>query len=327
MKKTHDAIITPQASIDHQGAFRTIEAIINLIPHPPDQYTLDGTEELRKAYAYLKQVPGIEQTSSELSTSDALRRFLGLYPPGSWYEGYLTKSLPPLSLMSTQDEIGHFILYDCGKEGITPGGRRAYFRAIRAFFNWAYSPDSNLGLKSSDNPITARWAKKLLAKLKDDKIMPAQDARSIEAIFAHIDNLRDAAIVAVLAESGGRLGDVARIEPAGILWDDNQIKVWDEKTDNDKLMVLGPLSKDLLKAWCQEFQPEPGGNVWGIKASGIRSMLVRLTAKCGFPCNAHTFRRAFASTLRRQHINILKIASVLSHNPPMRPRRPKNDNL
>jgi len=55
--------------------------------------------------------------------------------------------------MSTNDEISKFILYDCrrkGKDGIsiiTKGGRKAYFRAIRVFFNWAYSSDSKLGLQ------------------------------------------------------------------------------------------------------------------------------------------------------------------------------------
>jgi integrase len=171
-------------------------------------------------------------------TDEALNTFLSLYPEGGthdFYECYLFKSFPPLSLMSTTDEISKFILYDCGRKGkdgistITKGGRKAYFRAIRAFFNWAYSADSNLGLQQSGNPIQARWAKKLLAKLKDDKIMPAQDAKSIRSIFSHIDNLRNAAIVATYIESGGRLGDVARITTEAILWDEERIEVWDEK--------------------------------------------------------------------------------------------------
>jgi len=64
--------------------------------------------------------------------------------------------------------------------------------------------------------------------------------------------------VATYIESGGRLGDVAYISAEGILWDEERIKVWDKKTKNDKFMPLGPISKDLIRVWLQEFHPEPG---------------------------------------------------------------------
>ena len=73
-------------------------------------------------------------------TVDALNTFLISYPEGAtrdFYSCYLTKSIPPLELPSTSAEIQDFIDHRCGKKNISPGGRAAYFRAIRCFFNWA----------------------------------------------------------------------------------------------------------------------------------------------------------------------------------------------
>jgi hypothetical protein len=39
-------------------------------------------------------------------------------------------------------------------------------------------------------------------------------------------------------------------------------------------------------------------------------MLARLKAKSGLTCNAHTFRRAFASMLRRNHVDSLDIMKL-----------------
>ena len=91
---------------------------------------------------------------------DGLHMFLLSYPQEpthDFYECYLTKSIPPLKLTSTTAEIQYFIDHDCGKKDIKPGGRHAYYRAIRCFFNWAYSPASGLGFKPANNPIT--WVK------------------------------------------------------------------------------------------------------------------------------------------------------------------------
>ena len=69
MKQTGES-----ATIDpiDPGVYRTVNAVINLTPHPPGQDVLDGKEELRKAFAYLKQFPGIEEQPSSLTLSEYL---------------------------------------------------------------------------------------------------------------------------------------------------------------------------------------------------------------------------------------------------------------
>jgi integrase len=242
----------------------------------------------------------------ENDAAEALKAFLLLYTPGSthdFYECYLTKSLPPLKLTSSTSQIQTFIDRGCGKKTITPGGRKAYFRAIRCFFNWAYSPASKLGFNPSDNPVT--WVKppKVIGK-----IMPAQDLKSLAALISRAPTKRDRAIISTLSDSSGRLTEVSRICENDILWDKCAIKVL-AKGGREVLMPFSKTTEIFLKDWLAEYHPN-GGPIWGIDKSGIVSMLRRLEKETGIKCNAHTFRRGFASILRRNCVDTLDIMKL-----------------
>ena len=239
-------------------------------------------------------------------SADALNTFLLSYPQGTthdFYECYLTKSIPPLKLTSTTAEIQNFIDCDCGKKNINPGGRKAYFRAIRCFFNWAFSPASGLGFKPSDNPIT--WVK---PPKVNEKIMPAQDEKSLEVLLSHVSDTRDRAILSTLIDTSGRLSEVSNINEVDILWDKHVIKA-NAKGGREVLMPFSTTTKTLLRGWLTEYQPN-GGPIWGISKSGIVSMLRRLEKSSGVKCNTHTFRRGFASILRRKGVDSLDIMKL-----------------
>jgi integrase len=237
----------------------------------------------------------------------ALTAFLGQYPEGSatdsFYRCYLSKSVPPLGLTSTTAEIQRFVYHDCGKPGITQGGRHAYYRAIRAFFNWVFSPASHLGLSPGDNPIT--WVK---APKVDRKLMPAQDKKSFAILLSHVHGPEDRAIISMLYDSSGRLAEVSGVAEPDILWDRHRIKV-KAKGGKEVLMPLGEASEILIKDWLTEYNPN-GGRLWRKSKSGIVSMLRRLEVASGVKCNAHTFRRGFASELRRKGVDSLDIMKL-----------------
>lgn len=52
---------------------------------------------------------------------------------------------------------------------------------------------------------------------------------------------------------------------------------------------------------------EYGDTLFGMKPRGIQDMLSRLSAKVGFPCNAHSLRRGFACNLHRKGLSTLSI--------------------
>ena len=243
-----------------------------------------------------------ENNPAENVTAKALNSFLSSYAQGTTHDFYsfcLTKSLPPLKLTSTTAEIQNFI----DNRPCTPGGRHAYYRAIRCFFNWAYCPASTLYFKPADNPMT--WVK---PPKVGKKIMPAQDEKSLEVLLSHVDNTRDKAIISTLIDSGGRLSEVSNIYEDNILWDRGVIKVT-AKGSREVLMPLSKTSEILIKDWLTEYRPN-SGTIWGLEKSGIVSMLGRLEEKSGEKCNAHTFRRGFASILRRNGVDSLDIMKL-----------------
>jgi len=244
-----------------------------------------------------------DRRPSSDATDAAVGAFLSMYPDGStrsFYTCYLAKSFPPLRLSSTTADIQDFVSNRCGKQGISAGGRKAYFRAIRAFFNWAFSPASGLGLTEADNPIT--WVK---PPKEVRRIMPAQDEESLAILLSHVKKTRDRAIISTLIDSGGRLSEVSHIEKRDIIWEKQVIKTV-AKGGKEVLMPLSEASEALIRDVLQE-SPSDGGNIWGCKKSAIVTMLRRLEAETGIKCNAHTFRRGFASILRRKGVDSLDI--------------------
>ena len=68
------------------------------------------------------------------------------------------------------------------------------------------------------------------------------------------------------------------------------------------------LSTGYLRHWFVEYLPK--GNIWGVNEWGVVSMLRRLEATTGLPCNPHTFRRTFACLLRKQGLDVLTIKDL-----------------
>ena len=239
-----------------------------------------------------------------VSTSDALNKFLTFSQiedsTRGFYSSLLSKALPALGLTPKPEEIVNF------RDNLKckPGGKASYHRAMRAFYNWLYSPASGYSqFRPEENPIRFLKAPKV-----PKRKMPAQDKKTIETLFANVESIRDAAIIAVLIDTGGRRAEISNIRTNDILWEQHSVRAI-AKGNREVLMPLGPISEKLLKQWLTEYHPGDG-LVWGINESGIVSMLRRLEKKSGIKCNAHTFRRGFASELRRSGVDTLDIMKL-----------------
>ena len=77
------------------------------------------------------------------------------------------------------------------------------------------------------------------------------------------------------------------------------------KGNKEGLAPFGIRTESLLKEWLSQYRAD--GRLWDINHWGINIMLQRLAAKTGLPCNAHTFRRTFASILAKKGIDSLHI--------------------
>ncbi|MBI2934906.1 MAG: tyrosine-type recombinase/integrase [Chloroflexi bacterium] len=212
-----------------------------------------------------------------------------------FYRGYLRLATPVVGSGVTGHDIKHFLdALSC-----TDGGRHAYFRALRAFYNWLYSPRSGLGLNAWENPMllidSPRVGKKILPSLTSDQL---------DYLIAQAECLRDRAIISLFADSGLRLSELARIAPDNIDWTRRLVKVW-VKGNKEGLAPFGARTAALLEEWLSTYLAN--GTIWDLAPRGIAKMLLRLKEKTGLNFTAHTFRRTFASILAKRGIDSLHI--------------------
>jgi len=237
----------------------------------------------------------------------AIRLFLesrqqGLSPRtiDDFYQKYLGKAIPVLGLTPTPKQINRFLrLLSCSS-----GGKHAYFRALRCFYNWLYSPRSGFDLKGKENPIVWVEAPKV-PKL----ILPSLSKEQIELLLVRANNARDKAIIALFTESGLRLLELSNIRQRDIDWQDRIVRVMG-KGNKEGYAPFGPLSEQYLKTWLQEYKPEVNESIWGLQPRGIQHMLGSLAEETGLPCNPHTFRRTFACLLRKAGVDTMTIKDL-----------------
>jgi site-specific recombinase XerD len=182
------------------------------------------------------------------------------------------------------------------------GGKYGYFKDIRAFYNWLYSPRSGLPFKPESNPVT--WVD---APKRPKLIPPSLTRQQVESLIKSVSSNRDKAIIALLTESGLRLAELANIRKYDIDWDNHTIRTLG-KGNKEGYAPFGALSEQYLKAWFSEYSPN--GSLWGLNKWGITSMLRRLEKETGLPCNPHTFRRTFACLLRKAGVDTMTIKDL-----------------
>lgn len=176
------------------------------------------------------------------------------------------------------------------------GTRHASFRAIKAFYRWL---NSEYGIPNSMEGMPAP----ILGK----PILPSLEKDQVLYLIEKAPSVRDKAIVALFVESGLRLSELANINLQHINWANRTIRVIG-KGRKEAHAAFGELSEKYVKAWLEQYQPN--WNIWGLNQWGIVSMLRKLEATTGLPCNPHTFRRTFACLLRKAGVDTMTIKDL-----------------
>ncbi|MBN2186639.1 MAG: tyrosine-type recombinase/integrase [Dehalococcoidia bacterium] len=227
-----------------------------------------------------------------LSSFLASRR-QGLSPSTlQFYHCYLSHAIGVIGLDVKAEDIKRFI----GSLHCSNGGRHAYFRALRAFYDWLYSARSSYGLNPQDNPILLVDAPKV-----ERQILPSLTKEQVSYLIDYADNLRDKAIISLFADSGMRLSELTNIRPGNIDWENYTITIWG-KGNKQRRAPFAARTAELLKKWISN--NGTGTNIWHVNAAGIVSMLRRLEHQTGLKCNPHTFRRTFASNLHHASLDV-----------------------
>jgi integrase len=172
--------------------------------------------------------------------------------------------------------------------------KHAYYRAIRAFCNWA----------TKEGYLKLNAVKNVDAPKPSRQILPSLTMEQVEYLIEQADNLRDEVIISLLADSGMRLSELANIKAGDINWDSHTITIWG-KGNTQRKSPFTERTANLLRQWIS--RNGTGDNIWHMKPWGIVSVLRRLEKRTGIPCNPHTFRRTFACNLHRKGLSTLDI--------------------
>ena len=214
------------------------------------------------------------------------------------YRGYLNRARVVVGLSIAGQDIANFLQsIQCSN-----GGKHAYYRTLRAFYNWLYAPRSGYGLDLQHNPILQVESPKV-----EKRILPSLTPEQVESLIALADSVRDKAIISLLADSGLRLSELANIAPKNIDWEHRLIKVVC-KGNREGLAPFGVSIETLLREWLS--QHKANGRLWDLNRGGLIDLFRRLRAKSGLPCNPHTFRRTFASILAKRGVDSLHIMQL-----------------
>ncbi len=202
----------------------------------------------------------------------------------------------PLLDISKSDIATVLASLDCNA-----GGKHAYFRVLRAFYRWACQE----GLLEN-SPMVNMKAPKVPTPLRY-----SVDLDAIPVLLAACQNLRDKLVVSLLADAGLRLSELAGLRVGDIKLEESSIAVWGKGAKQRKV-CFGPFTQVLLEKYLDEYRPTDG--LLGLKPRGVAQVLVGLESLTGIKCNAHSFRRTFATESVRNGMNLFHVQSLLGHS-------------
>lgn len=99
------------------------------------------------------------------------------------------------------------------------GGKYGYFKDIRAFYNWLYSPRSGFPFSPEDNPVT--WVD---APKRPRLILLSMTREQVEALIDQDPSGRDKAIIALFTELELRLSELANVRKRDIDWPNHTVR-------------------------------------------------------------------------------------------------------
>lgn len=214
----------------------------------------------------------------------------------SYCERYLARTNAVIGAHVTAQHISYFIeSLEC-----TSGGKHAYYRALRAFYNWMYSKKSGYGFNSQDNPILLIESPKV-----GRRVLPSLTAEQANTLIQTAHDLRDKCIISLLGDSRVRLSELCSIHTEDIDWETNTVTIVG-KGDKQRRAPFTERTAELLQTYLRT-NGHLDDNVWGINQYGVQKMLKTLSLHTGIKCNPHAFRRGFACNLHRKGLSTLDI--------------------
>ena len=212
------------------------------------------------------------------------------------YLNLLQKGLVSPLLVTTKPQIRKFL----SDLTCAPGGKHAYLRAARAFYNWAVEEEY----------ITVSPCKNVSVKVPDaDRytLSVEQLGELVVACSTDIERL----VITLLADTGVRRSELASVQLNDIDMSTRTIRIVG-KGKKRRVVKFGDVTASYLRLWIETRHSETA--LLGISSDGVSSLLATLRLRTGIRCNAHSFRRLFACEAIRNGMNLFHVQSLLGHS-------------
>ena len=177
--------------------------------------------------------------------------------------------------------LDRFIGYPLTPEGINGylnsltcgNAKHNYFRCIRTLCRWLYQNDY-----IASNPI-----EKVSPPRRQKKLLPTIRQEQLQALLNYCNCERDKALISLLWYSGMRISEAVNVKACDFNWEEGTVIVLGKGNRYRKCLA----GNGVVKQWFSEH------DTFEVSKNGAQTMLGRLKAESGIPCNAHSFRRGF----------------------------------
>lgn len=199
----------------------------------------------------------------------------------------------------------------------TRNGTQCQYRAVKAFFRWAWDEYDFEGR----NPIDK-------IKITADPVTPIQgvDPEDVAKLFeaAKVSDYpeRDCAILAVLLDTGIRKSSLANIVKENVDSINGSIYIQHTKNHRPMIVYLGVNARKLMRKYLKTIQDvQDDALLWvtldhnSLSINGLREVIRRICKRANVPeYGMHDFRRYFALQSYRNGADIYAVAQLLGHS-------------
>jgi site-specific recombinase XerD len=209
--------------------------------------------------------------SSQKFTTGLLEKFITSRPQGT----------STCSIEAYHYTLDSFVGYPISAEGIIAylnsltcsNGKAKFYSCLRALCNWLFQNGY-----IPDNPI-----KRISPPRTQKRLLPAVSKDQLDVLLNHCRCERDKALVSLLWYSGMRISEAINIKASDFDWKEGTVIVLGKGNCYRKCLA----GNGLIRQWFSRH------DTFEIAKGGAQTMLKRLKAEAGIPCNAHSFRRGF----------------------------------
>lgn len=209
--------------------------------------------------------------------------------------------------------------------GLSPFSVANYLRAVQRLFHWL----TEEGLLEVD---PAARLKNPTPRRREPKAVSLEDMQRLirAAAGSEPSNIRDRALLLLLADTGARAGGITHIHLQDLKINGEAAVKLHEKGERDRVVPLSTSTAEALQGWlavrpdlgpgCDWLFVNLGRNVKECRLTedALGEILRRLKKRGGVtgPVNPHSFRHAFAREWLRSGGDLATLARVLGHADP-----------